>query len=64
MAVCDDGQYFHGHADSVFQKVGLSAGVRAASLVDIVEGHKGEGYGLSTQAELGKCEGDRLCLKC
>ncbi|XP_071489514.1 uncharacterized protein [Diadema antillarum] len=57
MAVLGDAAYFHFEADQILQDLGLqatdgSSGVKAADIMDIVEGAKGIGYGLSTPEEL------------
>lgn len=56
MAVCDDARYFHGEINSLLRNVGLQkeggSGVLSEDLIDIVEGVKGVGYGLSTDEEL------------
>ncbi|XP_071838355.1 uncharacterized protein [Apostichopus japonicus] len=56
MAVCDDASYFHGEIMTLLKNVGLQkdgeSGVQSADLIDIVEGVKGLGYGLSTEEEL------------
>ena len=57
IAVSDDSKYFHHHVNEMIQECGLKA--RAEDILDIIEGHKGQGYGISTQEELGN-----LCLTC
>ena len=52
IAVCDSAEYFHTHCDVILQEVGV-ASVTSRDILDIVEGYKGEGYGLSTQEERG-----------
>lgn len=58
MAVISDAAYFHEEADAILRDLGLqasdgSSGVKAEDIMDIVEGVKGIGYGLSTPEELG-----------
>ena len=53
IAVCDDANYFHEHCNDLLPKIGVS-GVKSEDILDIIEGHKGKGYGISTQEELGK----------
>lgn len=49
--VCDDKAYFTDHVDQTLVRVGLD-NVHCQDILDIIEGHKGRGYGLSTQGEL------------
>ena len=61
-SVCDNADYFHGHIDETLVELGLSKSkdtqgrptVKSRDIIDIVEGYKGRGYGLSTDEELGK----------
>ena len=59
VCVCDDAALFHEAIDAILTKLGLSEGskgrpaVRSRDIVDIIEGYKGQGYGLSTDEELG-----------
>ncbi|KAH3841240.1 hypothetical protein DPMN_114699 [Dreissena polymorpha] len=50
VSVCDDKHYFHQHCNEMIQAVGLDA--RSEDILDIIDGHKGQGYGLSAQEEL------------
>lgn len=57
MAVCDNAKYFHGEINKVLRELGLqdgqgSSGVRSEDIVDVVEGVKGLGYGVSQPEEL------------
>ncbi len=57
MCICDDANYFHGHIDETLHAMGLATNLdnkplRSRNIVDIIEGYKGQGYGLSTQEEL------------
>ena len=56
MTVCDTSKYFSDHINDTLKEVGLSEkyGVQSDDIVDLVDGVKGEGYGVSTQEELGK----------
>ena len=59
--MCDDAAHFHDAIDGILVKLGLSKavgeegrkGVLSRDIVDIIEGYKGQGYGLSTDEELG-----------
>ncbi|XP_077972381.1 uncharacterized protein LOC144411634 [Styela clava] len=48
VAVCDDAAYFHGHINSMLEEIGLSSETCSEDIVDIIEGYKGAGYGIST----------------
>lgn len=52
VAVCDDAAYFHGHCNEMIAALGLADETRSEDILDIVEGYKGRGYGLSTPEEL------------
>lgn len=54
MIVCDDAKYFHDHVNETLTELGLTD-VRSEEILNIIEGYKGRGYGLSTQDELGSC---------
>ena len=43
----------YNHIQEDLEKAGLND-VKAEDILDIMEGHKGRGYGLSTDEELGK----------
>ncbi|XP_060082861.1 uncharacterized protein LOC132562149 [Ylistrum balloti] len=49
--VCDDKAYFTDHINQTLCDVGLDT-VHCQDILDIIEGHKGRGYGLSTEDEL------------
>ena len=53
VAVCDDAAYFHSHANDILNKLGIS-NVKAEDILDIVEGYKGQGYGITNEESLGK----------
>ena len=50
--MCDDSRYFHGHVNDTLKAVGLGD-VKSEDILDVIEGYKGRGYGVSTQEELG-----------
>ncbi|WAQ99716.1 DCYD1-like protein [Mya arenaria] len=50
ISVSDDARYFHAHCQEMLDAVGLH--VRAEDILDVIDGHKGLGYGISTQEEL------------
>ncbi|XP_072049277.1 uncharacterized protein [Amphiura filiformis] len=54
MMVCDGAKYFHDHINETLTEIGLTdrSGVKSEDIVDLVDGVKGEGYGISTQEEL------------
>ncbi|OWF54484.1 bifunctional D-cysteine desulfhydrase/1-aminocyclopropane-1-carboxylate deaminase, mitochondrial-like [Mizuhopecten yessoensis] len=51
ITVCDDKVYFTDHINKTLCDIRLDT-VHCQDVLDIVEGHKGRGYGLSTQDEL------------
>ncbi|ELT93489.1 hypothetical protein CAPTEDRAFT_123695 [Capitella teleta] len=51
VAVCDDAIYFHNHCNTLLAQVGLTD-IRSEDILNIIEGAKGLGYGLSQQPEL------------
>lgn len=53
VAVSDNAKYFHEHCNEMMQETGLK-NLSSEDLLDIIEGHKGLGYGVSTEEELGK----------
>ena len=59
MCVCDNAEYFYNHVDEqlrIFSMTTTTEGKPLCSrdIVDVIEGYKGRGYGLSTDEELGK----------
>lgn len=59
VCVCDTADYFYKHIEEQLEEYGLTRDtqgrpIRARDLVDIVEGYKGQGYGKSTDEELGE----------
>lgn len=68
VCVCDNADYFHGHIDETLDELGLSnidsegrSAVHSRDIIDIIEGYKGRGYGLSTDEELGMFSFPQLC---
>jgi len=51
VAVSDDAGYFHAHCQEMLDAVGLRT--RSEDILDVIDGHKGQGYAISTQEELG-----------
>ena len=51
MCVCDTSSYFYDHIDEDLKQAGLN--VVARDIIDVIDGYKGEGYGISTNEELG-----------
>ena len=49
----DNAVYFHEHCNEMLQELGLCE-VKSEDILDIIDGHKGQGYGQSTQEDLGK----------
>lgn len=49
--VSDNAAYFYNKINEDLQAGGLD--VQAEEIIDIIDGYKGQGYGLSTQQELG-----------
>lgn len=59
VCVCDNAEYFHGHIDLQLKAFGLSTNregkpLCSRDIVDVIEGYKGQGYGLNTDEELGE----------
>ena len=52
VAVSDDAVYFHNHINEMLTAIGV-ADVKSEDIIDIVEGYKGKGYGISSPDELG-----------
>lgn len=51
VCVCDESSYFYDHIDEDLQSAGLN--VAARDIINVIDGYKGKGYGLSTDEELG-----------
>jgi len=49
--VSDDARYFHAHCQEMMDAVGLRT--RSEDILDVIDGHKGQGYAIATQEELG-----------
>lgn len=52
VTVCDNKKYFTDHINATLDAVGLGDCVSADQIVNIIDGYKGLGYGLSTPEEL------------
>lgn len=56
VCVCDNAEYFYNFVDDHFKKLGLTETnglpINVKDVVDIIDGHKGRGYALSTSEEL------------
>ena len=52
VAVCDDKNYFYGHVNETLRGLGLLNEYKAEDILDVIDGYKGRGYGLSTDEEL------------
>ena len=52
VCVCDTADYFYDHIDELIDEYGLQD-IKARDICDVIDGYKGEGYGKSTQEELG-----------
>ncbi|XP_002121189.2 uncharacterized protein LOC100175554 [Ciona intestinalis] len=50
VSVCDDKYFFHEHVNQMLNELGIS-GAQSEDLVDIIDGYKGEGYGLTTKQD-------------
>ena len=55
IAVSDDAAYFYNHCDETLGEVGMGH-LKSQSLMRVVEGYKGKGYGISADNELGKTQ--------
>ena len=53
IAVSDGVPYFFNHINKALSIVGLES-TKAEDIIHVIEGHKGKGYGISTQDELGR----------
>ncbi|XP_052103571.1 uncharacterized protein LOC127737078 [Mytilus californianus] len=51
ISIGDNKQLFMGHINDLLKEVGLGDSVCADDIIDIVDGYKGRGYGLSTPEE-------------
>ena len=60
VAVSDNAQYFYGHTSQLLNDFHMGD-VKATDIVDIIDGYKGRGYGLSTPEELGKSKSLFFC---
>ena len=59
VSVSDSSDYFYNHIDNTLQQMGLLKDngnpLRATDILEVVDGYKGRGYGLSTAEELSEC---------
>ena len=53
ISVSDNAEYFHGHCNEMLQELGLRS-IKSEDILDVIDGHKGEGYGVSSQEDQGK----------
>ena len=52
IAVSDNALYFHKHASVIYKEIGLD--VESRDILDIVEGHTGQGYGIARDEDYSK----------
>lgn len=59
VSVSDTSDYFYNHIDNTLQQLGLLKNnghpLKATDILEVVDGYKGRGYGLSTAEELSEC---------
>lgn len=59
VSVSDSSDYFYNHIDNTLQQLGLlkdnGTPLKATDILEVVDGYKGRGYGLSTVEELSEC---------
>eukprot|EP00123_Amoebidium_parasiticum_P020877 comp5806_c0_seq1/m.1660 comp5806_c0_seq1/g.1660 ORF comp5806_c0_seq1/g.1660 comp5806_c0_seq1/m.1660 type:complete len:386 (-) comp5806_c0_seq1:110-1267(-) len=51
VSVCDNAAYFHGHVNETLQELGIT-NLKSEEILDVIDGYKGKGYGVSTDDEL------------
>lgn len=51
--MCDNAQYFYDHVDQTLETIGMGNKVKSTEILDVVDGYKGKGYGLTTEEDLG-----------
>ncbi|KNC81266.1 hypothetical protein SARC_06397 [Sphaeroforma arctica JP610] len=54
VCVCDNADYFHRHINETLRELGLGGkkdSLRSQDIIDIIDGYKGKGYGLSQPEE-------------
>ena len=67
VSVSDSSDYFYNHIDNTLQQLGLLKDnghpLKATDILEVVDGYKGRGYGLSTAEELseGRCATHLAC---
>jgi len=52
VAVCDNANYFYDHVDETLEGIGMGDKVKSTEILDVVDGYKGQGYGLTTDKDL------------
>ena len=52
VSVSDHAGYFHGHVDGTLAELGLSERFQSTDILNVIDGYKGSGYGMSTRSEL------------
>ena len=59
VSVSDSSEYFYNYIDTTLQQLGILSDsgtpLKARDILDIVDGYKGKGYGVSTVEELSEC---------
>lgn len=53
IAVSDDAVYFHEHLTDILTQVGLEGKVRSHDILNVIEGYKGQGYGIAQEEDYG-----------
>jgi len=51
VAIGDDAAFFHAHCQGMIERVGLH--VKSEEILDVIDGHVGQGYGITSQEILG-----------
>ncbi|XP_065898951.1 uncharacterized protein [Dysidea avara] len=52
VAVCDNANYFYDHVGDTLEAIGMGDKVKSTDILDVVDGYKGQGYGLTTDKDL------------
>ena len=52
VAVCDNANYFYDHVGETLEAIGMGDKVKSTDILDVVDGYKGQGYGLTTDEDL------------
>ena len=50
--MCDNANYFYDHVGETLEAVGMGDKVKSTDILDVVDGYKGQGYGLTTDEDL------------